>query len=63
MQQDMVEFSRAVLGTIALIGKEMRVRLRSPVMIFFPTILIISLPMDLILVIWVLSPHTFPPLS
>lgn len=49
MQQDMVEFSRAVLGTMTLMGKEMRVRLRSPLMIFLPTILIISLPMERIL--------------
>jgi hypothetical protein len=49
MQQDIVEFYRAVFGTIALMGKEIRVKLRSPLMIFFPTILIISLPMDRIL--------------
>jgi len=49
IQHDIVEFSRAVFGTIALIGKDILVRLRSPEMIFLPTILIISLPMDLIL--------------
>jgi hypothetical protein len=49
MLQDIVEFSRAVLGTIALMGKDIRVRLRSPVINFFPTILIISLPTERIL--------------
>lgn len=49
MQQETVELTNAVLETIALMGKEILVRLRSPLMIFLPTILIISLPIDLIL--------------
>jgi hypothetical protein len=49
MQQLMVEFSRAVLGTIALMGKLILVKFRSPLMIFLPTILIISLPIERIL--------------
>ena len=49
MQHDTVEFYRAVLGTIALMGKDILVRFRSPDMIFLPTIFIISLPMDRIL--------------
>jgi len=61
MQQDIVEFSSAVLGTIALIGNEIRVKFRSPVIIFFPTILIISLPIDRILFTWILSPQILPP--
>ena len=48
---------------MALMGKEILVRLRSPLMIFLPTILIISLPMDLILLTWTLSVQTFPPLE
>ena len=42
------EFYKAVLGTIALIGKEIRVKLRSPLMIFLPISLIIYFPIDLI---------------
>ena len=44
----MVEFYKAVFGTIALIGNEIRVRLRSPLIIFLPINLIIYLPIDLI---------------
>ena len=61
MQHDIVEFYSAVLGTIALMGKDMRVRLRSPLIIFLPTILIISFPIDLILLTCTLSAHIFPP--
>jgi hypothetical protein len=57
-----VEFYNAVLGTMALMGKDMRVRLRSPVINFFPTILIISFPIDRILFTWDLSEQIFPPL-
>jgi hypothetical protein len=58
---DIVEFYRAVLGTIALIGKEIRVRLRSPLIIFLPISLIIYLPMDLILSTCFLLPQILPP--
>ena len=61
MQQETVELTRAVRGTMALMGKEMRVRLRSPLMIFLPTILIISLPMLRILLTCTLSEQTLPP--
>ena len=44
-----VEFSRAVLGTIALIGNDILVKLRSPLMIFFPINFIIYFPIDLTL--------------
>ena len=63
MQQETVELTRAVLETMALMGKEIRVRLRSPLIIFLPTILIISLPIDLILLTWDLSPQILPPLE
>lgn len=63
MQQETVELTSAVLETMALMGKEIRVRLRSPLMIFLPTILIISLPIDLILLTWDLSPQILPPLE
>lgn len=61
MQQEMVELTRAVLGTMALMGKEILVRFRSPLMIFFPTILIISLPIERILFTCALSPQILPP--
>ncbi len=61
MQQDIVEFYRAVFGTIAFIGKDILVRFKSPLMIFFPTIFIISLPIERILLTWILSPQTLPP--
>lgn len=61
MQQDMVEFSSAVFGTIALIGKDILVRLRSPLMIFLPTIFIISFPIERILLTCTLSGQIFPP--
>jgi hypothetical protein len=61
MQQEMVELTRAVLGTMALMGKEILVRFRSPLMIFLPTILIISLPMERILLTCDLSPQILPP--
>ena len=63
MQQETVELTSAVLETMALMGKEILVRLRSPLMIFLPTILIISLPIDLILLTCDLSPQTLPPLE
>lgn len=63
MQQETVELTSAVLETMALMGKEILVRLRSPLMIFLPTILIISLPIDLILLTWDLSPQILPPLE
>jgi hypothetical protein len=37
--------------------------LRSPEIIFFPTILIISFPIERILWTWTLSPQIFPPLE
>lgn len=43
-----VEFSRAVFGTIALIGKEILVKFKSPLIIFFPISFIIYFPIDLI---------------
>lgn len=43
-----VEFYKAVFGTIAFIGNEIRVKLRSPLIIFLPINLIIYLPIDLI---------------
>ena len=49
MHIDMVEFYRAVFGTIALMGKEILVRFRSPLIIFFPTIFVVSFPIDRIL--------------
>ena len=49
IQHDIVEFYKAVFGTMALMGKDILVRLRSPEMIFLPTIFIISLPIDRIL--------------
>lgn len=61
MQHEIVELTSAVLGTIALIGNEILVKLRSPLIIFFPTILIISLPMERILLTWDLSPQILPP--
>ena len=57
----MVEFYNSVFGTIALIGKEILVRLRSPLISFFPMSLIISLPMDLILLTCFLFPQILPP--
>ena len=61
MIQARVEFSKAVLGTIALMGKDILVRLRSPLIIFLPISLIIYLPTDLILSTCFLSPHILPP--
>ena len=43
-----VEFYKAVFGTIAFIGNEILVRLRSPLTNFLPINLIIYLPIDLI---------------
>lgn len=63
MQQDMVEFSNAVLGTIDLMGKEILVRLRSPLMIFLPMSLIISLPVERTFLICISSAQIFPPLE
>lgn len=56
-----VEFSKAVLGTIALIGKEILVKFKSPLIIFFPINFIISLPIDLIFDTCLASPQIFPP--
>lgn len=42
--QPNVQFSRAVFGTMAFIGKETLVRLKSPLIIFFPIRTIISFP-------------------
>jgi len=61
MIQAIIEFYRAVLGTIALIGKVILVKLRSPLIIFLPISLIISFPIDLILSTCFLFPHTLPP--
>lgn len=61
IQHDMVELTRAVLGTMAFMGNEILVRLRSPLIIFLPTILIISLPIDRILLTCDLSPQILPP--
>jgi hypothetical protein len=63
MQHDKVEFYKAVLGTIALMGKDIFVKFKSPVMIFLPTSLIISFPIERILLTCVLSPHILPPLE
>ena len=63
MQQEIVEFTSAVLGTIALIGKDILVRFKSPLMIFLPTIFIISFPIERILLTCALSPQILPPLE
>jgi hypothetical protein len=59
----MVEFSNSVFGTIALIGNEILVRLRSPLMSFLPISLIISFPIDLIFDTCFLLPQILPPLE
>ena len=56
-----VEFYNAVFGTIALIGNDILVRLKSPVIIFLPINFTISLPIDLIFFTWDLSSQNFPP--
>ena len=61
MQLAIVEFSKAVFGTIALIGKEILVRFKSPLINFLPMSLIISFPMDLIFSTCDLLPQTLPP--
>ena len=63
MQQETVELTSAVRGTMTLMGKEIRVRLRSPLISFFPTILSISLAVDRILFTCDLSPQILPPLE
>ena len=58
-----VQFSSAVLGTIVLIGKLIRVKLKSPESIFFPNSLIIYFAVDLILATYYFSPHILPPFT
>lgn len=55
--------SSALLGTMALMGKGILVRLKSPLMIFLPMILIISLPMPLMRSTCFWSSHSRPPLE
>jgi len=61
MQQLRVEFYKAVFGTIAFIGKDILVKFKSPLIIFFPISLIIYFPMALILLTCFWSPQILPP--
>lgn len=56
-----VEFYNAVFGTIAFIGNDIRVKFKSPLIIFLPINFIIYFPIDLIFVTCFLSPHILPP--
>lgn len=61
MLHPIVEFYSAVLGTMDLMGKDILVRLKSPLIIFLPISLIISLPIDLIFLTCYLSSQYLPP--
>ena len=62
-QHEVVEFQRAVVGTITFMGKDTLVKLKSPLIIFLPINFIIYRPTDRNLFTWFLSPQILPPLG